>query len=115
MAMRTELECTNGSGGCHGTIQLVAPRMFRYFGDERMVDCPGGCGDETRNDHPLSLSSGNSDAGEKPFVLELRFTCEGRSAKKRYTIAFTANGTTDILKSDLDGNGILDYKETRKP
>ncbi len=136
-----ELECTDGTGGCRGTLTPTLGRAAKAEGfvggfrndSPKTVLCRGSCGEKRTSvvppaffiERPASVI-GVDDAAIAArkarwrarvgvITIEVARTCgDKRRTPLLLDLAFDRKGFLDKAKSDLNGNGILDGREKRK-
>ena len=134
LTLHWEMDCTNGSGRCKGTITASPAtsdranglRLKRLTGKNRTgaIACEGPCTKRNGGNVRFRLAGGATFGSEKlgksvrVITLEVDRFCSRELAPRTFDLIFgrdeLGKPEIDYEKSDLNGNGIRDGREKKK-
>lgn len=128
------LECTRGSGGCRGSIEVAVPPALQKSlalrlgkgpraewanakGTVGTIICRSGCGKRRKSGFAFNVLGGSKlgfgarGVTTRSITLYVFTNCSGKRTRKEITAVFDNDGLIDFARSDFNGNDIPDGRE----
>lgn len=117
------LTCTKGAGTCSGELTLVPSSRGSRLGvavtaPTGTVGCKGPCARSTRRFQKYVVTggtrwaSGKRGRGDKLIRFQMKRKCKSTRIPQTFDVVFNRSGGIDTRLSDLNGNGIVDRRDS---